>query len=74
MYEPQKHDAADMERRMIAKAVRSAVRLHYSMAADRAINELLAPILERHALCAANGQEFTLNLADLDLPALPEGN
>jgi len=68
MYSPQQHDAVEMERRMIAKAVRSAVRLHYSMLADRAINDVLAPVLEDHARAIAAGEEWSLDLTQLELP------
>jgi len=68
MYTPQQHDAVEMERRLIAKAVRSAVRLHYSMLADRAINDVLAPVLEEHAKALAEGREYTLDISQLGLP------
>lgn len=58
------------DRKKIAKAVRSAVRLHFSMMADDYINEVLPEILEQHEEAIAKGQHFTLALDDL--PALPQ--
>ena len=41
LYEVKQDDGANRERKKIAKAVRSAVRLHYSMMADDYINQVL---------------------------------
>ena len=58
------------DRKKIAKAVRSAVRLHFSMMADDYINEVLPDILEQHTKALQTGAPFVLALDDL--PALPQ--
>ena len=73
MYNVKKQNEVERQRRNIAKAVRSAVRLHFSMLGDDAINRVLPDILDQHSKALAAGEPFTLNLADLDLPRLTEG-
>lgn len=73
MYKVRQDTDQDRTRKAIAKVVRQAVRLHFSLQADYYINKLLPDILEEHALATAKGEEFTLDLSKLDLPALPEG-
>ena len=58
------------DRKKIAKAVRSAVRLHFSMMADDYINEVLPTILENHEKAIASGDHFILALDNL--PQLPQ--
>ena len=74
MYKVRKDSDQDRQRKDIAKVVRSAVRLHFSLQADHYINRILPEILEQHALAAAEGKEFALDLSKLELPALPEGH
>jgi len=73
MYKVRQDSDQDRTRKDIAKVVRSAVRLHFSLQADYYINQLLPDILEQHSLATAEGREFTLDLSKLDLPRLPEG-
>lgn len=71
MYKVRKDQPLDRDRKKIAKAVRSAIRLHFSMAADDYINEVLPRILEQHELAVERGEEFVLRLEDL--PQLTDG-
>ena len=73
MYKVRQDSDQDRTRKDIAKVVRSAVRLHFSLQADFFINQLLPDILDQHSLAVANGEEFTLDLSKLNLPTLPEG-
>lgn len=70
MYKVRRDSEQDRQRKDIAKVVRSAVRLHFSLLADQAINDLLPDILEEHALSLAEGKPFALDLGKLDLPQL----
>lgn len=70
MYKVRQDSNQDRQRKDIAKVVRSAVRLHYSLLADAKINEVLPDILEQHALATANGVPFALDMSTL---ALGEG-
>ena len=72
LYEVTQDDEANRERKKIAKAVRSAVRLHYSMMADDYINQVLPAILDEHKLALDSDEDFTLRLADLPALPLPE--
>lgn len=72
MYKVRQDSEQDRQRKNIAKVVRSAVRLHYSLAADDQINKVLPAILEQHALAVSKGQAFVLDLTKLDLPALEQ--
>ncbi len=72
MYTVKRDDEANRERKKIAKAVRSAVRLHYSMMADDYINHVLPNILDEHTRALGAGEDFTLRLADLPALPLPE--
>lgn len=72
MYKVRKDSEQDRQRKKIAKLVRAAVRLHYSLAADDKINDVLPAVLDEHALSVAEGKPFTLDLGKLDLPALGE--
>lgn len=68
MYNVRKDSEQDRQRKDIAKVVRSAVRLHYSLLADQAINDILPDILEEHALAVAEGRPFALDLSKMNLP------
>jgi len=72
MYKVRKDSDQDRQRKNIAKVVRSAVRLHYSLAADDRINQLLPSILEQHALAVSQGEPFVLDLSGMELPQLGE--
>jgi len=74
MYKVRQDSEQDRQRKNIAKVVRSAVRLHFSLAADDFINDALPEILEQHATAVAAGKPFALDLSKLNLPKLTEGN
>lgn len=71
MYKVRKDSDQDRQRKDIAKVVRSAVRLHYSLLADQTINDVLPEILDQHALAVSQGKPFQLDMASLNLPKLP---
>ena len=70
LYQVIQDTPVNRDRKKIAKAVRSAVRLHFSMMADDYINDVLPDILEKHADAVGKGEHFMLALDDL--PALPQ--
>ncbi len=72
MYRVRQDSDQDRTRKKIAKVVRQAVRLHYSLGADDKINELLPDILEQHAIAVSEGKPFALDLSKLNLPMLGE--
>ena len=55
----------DMEIAIAAKAVRAAVRLKHSNAADREINEKLPEVVHAITVAAAKGEPFQLDIAAL---------
>lgn len=68
MYKVRRDTTLDRQRKDIAKVVRSAVRLHFSLLADNHINDLLPDILEEHEKAVANGEQFKLDMSKLNLP------
>lgn len=70
LYQVIQDSPVNRDRKKIAKAVRSAVRLHFSMMADDYINDVLPTIMEQHEAAVVEGKPFILALNDL--PALPQ--
>lgn len=55
----------ELERAAAAKAMRTAIRLKYSLAADREINDTVWDELERFDEALANGGEYHLELSEI---------
>ena len=63
----------ELERMSAAKAIRSVIRLKYSIAADEEINRVLFDILDEFDAALASGKGFELSLSDIinDIKRLP---
>ena len=57
-----KRTKTEVERAKIAKAVRTAVRLKHSVAADEEINEVLPVVLKEFDQAIAAGKPFELDV------------
>ena len=63
----------ELERHFAAKAIRSVIRLKYSIAAEEEINKVLFNVLDEFDAALAAGEPFDLSLSKIidDVKRLP---
>jgi len=66
MYNVRKQHSVDLERKAIAKFVRTNIKMHFAALAEIEVDRVLPHILDKHSEAIARGEEFTFTAADLD--------